>query len=145
MSAAARDGKGKKVRREPESGSPEAMYEADLLAGSVVHIVMGMMETNGISQRELARRLGVSEARVSRLLHDSENLKLSTAAALGRAVGIRFGVVPIPFRDRSETPAAEDPPPPRWIAEERRLVAETTSASGPPPQPKRRAGARDGS
>jgi transcriptional regulator with XRE-family HTH domain len=113
------------------------MYEADLLASSVLHVVKGMMEDNKISQRELARRLGVSEARVSRLLNDSENLKLSVVAALGRAVGIRFGVVPLPYDDRSGTPAADDPPPPRWIAEERRLVAQAKSASLPPPQPKR--------
>lgn len=143
MSASAKAERAKNARREPASTSPEAMYEADLLAGSVIHIVKGMMETHGISQRELARRLGVSEARVSRLLHDSENLKLSMVAALGRAVGIRFGVAPIPFSDRSGTPAVEDPPAPRWIAKERRLVAQMTSASGPPPQPKHRAGARD--
>jgi transcriptional regulator with XRE-family HTH domain len=138
VSAAPKDGKGGKPRPEPQSSSPEALYEADLLASSVVHVVKGMMEAGQISQRELARRLGVSEARVSRLLHDSENLKLSVVAALGRAVGIRFGLVPIPFDDRSGTPAADDPPPPRWIAEERRLGASATSASGPPPQPKRR-------
>lgn len=137
MSPAAKAGEGK-PRREPESSSPASMYEADLLATSVIHVVTGMMEAGGISQRELARRLGVSEARVSRLLHDSENLQLSVVAALGRAVGIRFGLVPIPFEDRSGTPAAKDPPPPRWIGEERRLVARTTSASGPPPQPQRR-------
>lgn len=126
------------ARRKPESSSLGTVYEVDLLAGSVIQVVKGLMETHGISQRELARRLGVSEARVSRLLHDSENMKLSMVAALGRAVGIRFGVAPIPFADRSETPAAGDPPPPRWIAGQRRLIAESTSASGPRPQPRRR-------
>ncbi|MGC1853296.1 MAG: helix-turn-helix transcriptional regulator [Solirubrobacterales bacterium] len=112
-------------------------YEAELLADSVIQVVRGLMETNGITQRELADRLRVSEARVSRILNDSENLKLSMVAALGRAVGVRFALAPIPFAHRAETPAADDPPPPRWLASQRRLIAETTSASGPRSRPKR--------
>lgn len=134
----------KKVRREPESNSLGTIYEVEMLAGSVIQIVKGLMKTNDISQRELAKRLGVSEARVSRILHDSENMKLSVVAALGRAVGVRFAVAPIPFADRSETPAAGDPPAPRWIASQRRLIAESTSAFGPRPQPQRRTALKEG-
>lgn len=137
MSGKAKARSGGRTPRESESNSLGTLYEVDLLAGSVLQVVKGLMKDHGISQRELADRLGVSEARVSRLLHDSENLKLSMVAALGRAVGIRFALAPIPFADRSETPAAGDPPPPRWIAGQRRLVAESTSAAGPHPQPKR--------
>jgi plasmid maintenance system antidote protein VapI len=86
LSPAAEAG-GESPHREPESSSARTMYEADLLARSVIHVVKGMMEAGGISQWEFARRLGVSEARVSRLLHDSENLQLSDPAALGRAAG----------------------------------------------------------
>jgi transcriptional regulator with XRE-family HTH domain len=140
MSPTAKPGAGGETRREPESSSLGTMFEVDLLAGSVIQVVKGLMESHGISQKELARRLGVSEPRVSQILRDGENMKLSMVAALGRAVGIRFAVAPIPFADRSRTPAAEDPPPPRWIASQRRLVAETTTAAGPRPQPKRRPG-----
>lgn len=135
MSPRATRGAGKD-RAETESMSIRTGYETELLADSVIQVVRGLMETNGISQRELADRLRVSEARVSRLLNDSENMKLSMVAAMGRAVGVRFALAPIPFDDRAETPAAEDPPPPRWIASQRRLIAETTSASGPRTRPK---------
>jgi transcriptional regulator with XRE-family HTH domain len=132
--AAARKNAKGMVRREPESNSLATAYEVDLLAGSVMQVVKGLMKTHAISQRELADRLGVSEARVSRVLNDSENMKLSMVAALGRAVGVRFAVAPIPFADRDQTPAAGDPPPPRWLASQRRLVSESTSASGPRPK-----------
>lgn len=122
---------------ETESTSLHTQYEVELLAGSVIQVVKGLMEANGISQRQLAERLRVSEARVSRILNDSENMKLSMVAALGRAVGVRFALAPIPFEDRDGTPAAEDPPPPRWLASRRRRLAQTVSASGLPSRPKR--------
>jgi transcriptional regulator with XRE-family HTH domain len=121
--------------RELESNSSGTLYEVELLADSVILVVKGLMKENGISQRELARRLGVSEARVSRILNDTENMKLSVIAALGRAVGVRFALAPIPFSDRSQTPAAADPPAPKWIAGLRRQLSETTNASGPQPRP----------
>jgi AraC-like DNA-binding protein len=124
-----------KDRAETESTSIRTGYETELLADSVIQVVKGLMETNGISQRELADRLRVSEARVSRILNDSENMTLTRGAARGRAVGVRFALAPIPFDDREDTPAAGDPPPPRWLASQRRLVSETTSASGPRPRP----------
>lgn len=121
--------------RELESNSSGTLYEVELLADSVILVVKGLMQENEISQRELARRLGVSEARVSRILHGTENMKLSVVAALGRAVGVRFGLAPIPFSDRSQTPAAGDPPAPRWIAGLRRRLADTASAEGSRPRP----------
>jgi transcriptional regulator with XRE-family HTH domain len=134
MNASAKKSENGKAARDLESNSIGTRYEVELLADSVIGVVKGLMKTHGISQRQLADRLGVSEARVSRILNDSENMKLSMVAALGRAVGVRFALAPIPFADRSETPAAGDPPAPRWIASQRRLVSETTSASGPRPR-----------
>lgn len=125
------------ARPETESESIRTEFETELLADAVIQVIKGMMEAHGISQRELAERLRVSQARVSRILNDSENMKLSMVAALGRVVGVRFALVPIPFEDRSDTPAATDPPPPRWLAGLRRLVANSTSASGPAPKPGR--------
>ena len=77
----------------------------------------------GLTQRELASRLGVSEARVSRLLNGRENLTLRTIADLGWATGLRFDLVAVPFEDRTGTPAADDPPPPRWLARHAGLIA----------------------
>jgi transcriptional regulator with XRE-family HTH domain len=112
--------------------APRVTYERELLSGSVIDTVGGLLEAHGIPQKELARRLGVSEARVSRILGGGENLTLNTVAALGRALGVRFAIVPIPFEDRADTPAADDPPPPRWLAHQRRAVAESPTAPGPP-------------
>ncbi|HEX3239202.1 MAG TPA: helix-turn-helix transcriptional regulator [Solirubrobacterales bacterium] len=116
---------------ELESRSAETGYEVELLADAVIGVVRGLMESNRISQKELADRLRVSEARVSRILNgDGANMKLSMVAALGRAVGVRFALAPIPFADREGSPAAVDGPPPRWLARQRRLIAETTVAVG---------------
>jgi transcriptional regulator with XRE-family HTH domain len=48
------------------------------------------MEELGISQTELARRLGVGDAAVSRVLGEARNLRLSTIADYGTALGVRF-------------------------------------------------------
>lgn len=123
---------GKKGGASTESASPETLYEVELLNGSVLQTVLSLMDAAGITQRELARRLKVSDARVSRILNGSENLRLSTVAALGRAVGVRFALAAIPFADRSDSPAAEDPPPPRWLASQRRELADSSPAAGMP-------------
>jgi transcriptional regulator with XRE-family HTH domain len=117
---------------ETESSSPETLHEVELLNGSVLQTILGLMDANDVSQRELARRLKVSDARVSRILNGSENLRLSTVAALGRAMGIRFMVAAAPFENPAETPAAGDDPPPRWLAGQRRLVGNTSSVPGMP-------------
>lgn len=77
----------------------------------------------GLTQRELARRLEVSEARVSRLLNGRENLTLRTIADLGWATGLRFDLVAVPFEDRTGTPAETDPPPPRWLGRHAGFIA----------------------
>ncbi len=92
-----------------------------------------MLESHGISQRELARRLDMDEAQVSRILGGRTNVTLKTIAELGWALGLRFGLTPIPFDDRSETPAAADPDPPKWLARLRRRIADTRTASAPTP------------
>lgn len=108
------------------------VYEQELLSGKITQIVGGLLETHGITRRELARRLGVGESRVTRILNGTENLTLETVAALGLALGLRFAIVPLPLEDRDDTPAAADPPPPRWLAGQRRLVAGQKVAEAPP-------------
>jgi transcriptional regulator with XRE-family HTH domain len=103
--------------------SPRLIYERELLFGEAIETVAALLESQGISQRELAERMGRSEARVSRILNGGENTTLKTIADLGYALGIRFTCVPIPFADRSGTPAADDPPAPAWIARQRRSRA----------------------
>lgn len=90
-------------------------YEEELLVGEATETVAGMLVSAKITQRDLARRLGVSEGRVSQILSGGENLTLRSLAALGWALGLRFRVDPVPMADRRGTPAQTDPPAPAWL------------------------------
>jgi transcriptional regulator with XRE-family HTH domain len=119
-----------------EPPAPRRAFERQLLFGEAVETVSALLASNELSQKELARRLGVGEARVSRILNGRENATLKTIADLGWALGIRFALVPIPFDDRDATPAAEDPPPPKWLTAQRRRLAGRAKAKGPAPRPR---------
>lgn len=47
----------------------------------------GLMQEQGISKTDLARRLGVSQPYVTRVLKGSDNLTVGTMVKLARAVG----------------------------------------------------------
>jgi transcriptional regulator with XRE-family HTH domain len=111
--------------------SPRLVYERELLFGEAIETVAALLESQGISQRELAKRIGRSEARVSRILKGGENTTLKTIADLGYALGIRFSLVPMPFDERTGTPAADDPPAPEWVARQRRSRAGGSLAKVP--------------
>ena len=55
------------------------------------------MQEQGITQRELARRLGRSEPWISRVLNGRENTTLKTVAELAWALGLRVRLVPEPL------------------------------------------------
>ena len=99
-------------------------YEGELLCAEVVEHLRALAADLGVTQHELARRLGVSDARVSRIMTGRENLTLRTIAELGWALGARFEVVAAPFKDRTDSPAEHDPLPPRWLYGHARLVAQ---------------------
>jgi transcriptional regulator with XRE-family HTH domain len=106
-----------------------------MLYGEAIETVAALLVSSDITRRELARRLKVSEARITRILNGRENTTLKTIADLGWALGMRFAFVPIPYEDRDGTPAAADPPPPRWLASIRRRIAAMTGAPGPSAKP----------
>jgi transcriptional regulator with XRE-family HTH domain len=92
-------------------------YEEELLLGEATENVTALLRSLEISQRELARRLGVSEARVSQIVSGAENLTLRSVAALGWALGIRFELDPVSMSraERQGTPAEQDARPPDWL------------------------------
>jgi antitoxin component HigA of HigAB toxin-antitoxin module len=90
-------------------------FERELLYGEATEALSALMTSQGISQRELAERLGISRGRVSQILSGRENLTLKTLAEVGWALGVRFEVSPF-AADREGTPALADPPPPSWIS-----------------------------
>lgn len=55
------------------------------------------MHEQGISQRDLARRLGRSEPWISRVLNGRENTTLKTVAELAWALGLRVRLAPEPI------------------------------------------------
>jgi hypothetical protein len=101
----------------------DGAFERELLVSETTETLRALMSELSLTQRDLARRLGVSDARLSRVMSGQANLTLGTLAEIGWAVGMRFEVVVVPLEDRSRTPAADDPPPPRWILQHARLVA----------------------
>lgn len=90
-------------------------FEEELLFGEATDTVAGMMVSSGVSQKELARRLGVTKGRVSQILSGGENLTLRSLAALGWALGLRFEFKAIAVPNRQGTPAETDPHAPEWL------------------------------
>lgn len=101
-------------RHEPEERTASRELERALLAGQAADLLAELRGSLGLTQRELAQRIGVTESRVSQVLAGSENLTLASLAELGWAMGVRFELVPAPVADRATTPAADDLPP-RWL------------------------------
>lgn len=54
--------------------------------------VLNLMEAEGVTQKELARRLGVTHSLVSQWLHSKHNWTLSTLERIGEALGYTFVV-----------------------------------------------------
>lgn len=92
-------------------------FEEEYLYGEATDTVAALLESLGLSQKELAQRLGVSKGRVSQILSGEENLTLRSLAALGWALGVRFELNPQPMQDRGGTPAEGDPSPPEWLSQ----------------------------
>ncbi|MGA9762400.1 MAG: helix-turn-helix transcriptional regulator [Gaiellaceae bacterium] len=91
-------------------------FEEELLIAETTDTIEGLLTSLDLNQKELAHRLGVSEARVSQIL-SGENVTLRSLAAVGWALGIRMELEPIPMSadDRVGTPAVSDRPAPAWL------------------------------
>src|SRR5438876_1124565 len=103
--------------RAPDVVAKRRKSERDLLCQQVKQTLGSLIETLGLTQAQLALRLDVSDARISRILNRHENLTLRSLADIGWATGARFELVPFPLSDRMGTPAAGDPPPPAFLVE----------------------------
>jgi transcriptional regulator with XRE-family HTH domain len=101
----------------PALKDPEVrrVFEEEFLVGEATDTIAGMLESLGITQRELGERIGVSPGRVSQILSGEENLTLRSLGALAWALGVRFELRPVPMADRIGTPAVDDPPAPVWL------------------------------
>ncbi len=70
---------------------PEAEDVAGVL-GTIRAQLLAAAREEGVSTREMARRLGVSAAAVSRQLRSDRDLRVSTAVLLARALNRRWHV-----------------------------------------------------
>ena len=70
--------------------APRALDEHELLVKSARKVLFRAMLEKGLSQRELADRMGQTEGQVSRVLHSNDTMNLRTFARLSEAVGVRF-------------------------------------------------------
>ena len=64
----------------------DAVYQTEALALSVGSEIRRIMKQRGLTGLELAKRLGVSSAYVSRLLNDNPNLTLKSLAKISVAL-----------------------------------------------------------
>ncbi len=67
-----------------------AAYEHERVVSAFTNDIARIMREQGISQAELARRLGVSRARVSQLLQHRSSPTLSTMVLVAHALGSRL-------------------------------------------------------
>src|SRR2546429_5771877 len=92
-------------------------YDEELLVAEATETICALVEELGITQRELADRLRVSEGRISQILSGGRNLTLRSLAGLGWALGVKFDLAPLALsaEQRIGTPAINDPAPPAWL------------------------------
>jgi hypothetical protein len=90
-------------------------FEEELLIGDATDTLEALLGSLKLTQRELARRLNISDGRVSQILAGTGNLTLRSLAAVGWALGMRFEIQPKPMSNRIGTPAQNDRPAPAWL------------------------------
>ena len=88
--------------------SSQIEYRHELAISSFTHDVARVMFEKGISQSELARRMGVSRARVSQLMQHRSSPTLRTMVQVAEALGCNVipVVVPAVATQAAETEAA---------------------------------------
>lgn len=104
----------------PRHPKRRRVYEQERLIAEVTENILALLAAAGVSQRELAGRLGITEARVSHIVR-GRNLGLRSLSDIAWALGYRFELVPVPS-EREGTPARNDPEPPTWLDDLRREI-----------------------
>jgi transcriptional regulator with XRE-family HTH domain len=91
-----------RVRERVEKKRQDPEYQAEKLSLAVTEEIARLMVEQEVSKADLARRLGVSKARVTHLLNGTPNMTLKTIAAASAALGTEVSL-------RLERTSASDP------------------------------------
>mgnify|MGYP006281445681 CR=1 FL=1 len=67
-------------------------YRAECLYNDITAQILDCMRERHITRAELAKRMDVSEARVSRMFSETQNFTLATVAKLALALGVEIEV-----------------------------------------------------
>jgi transcriptional regulator with XRE-family HTH domain len=116
----------------PDALDESRVFEEEYLFGDATDTISAILKSKGITQKELAARLGVSAARVSQIVSGDENLTLRSLASIGWALGVRFQLAPVVIEDQATTPAWSDDPHPKWLPRLAERVEETARAGQSP-------------
>jgi transcriptional regulator with XRE-family HTH domain len=88
------------------SGPLSIEGEAEYRKQWVVHELLGLMEEQGITRAELARRMEVQPSRVTSILSGTNNFTIDTLVRAGRAVGADIELHFVPMKkDKGQTQA----------------------------------------
>lgn len=103
------------------AASPDLMkeFQRERLATEITELISRLMEEQGMSRADLAKRLGVSRARVTMMLRHGTNLTVNTIADIFTALNRTVRAVDRPLAVSN---------PPLLVMESTNSLAATTSA-----------------
>lgn len=91
-----------------EATPPEVNLQVDL-AFQIANRIYELLEQKGMTQKDLARRLGKTETEVSRWLNGTHNLTLASIAKL--SIALEANIIQIPHATAEARPYAFDDQP----------------------------------
>jgi|GEM_PF-2768517 len=83
--------------------------EAEVRKQAIVDELLVLMESQGISRAELARRMDVQPSRVTSILSGANNFTINTLVEAARAVGSRVEIHFVPAAKSAGNPRAARP------------------------------------
>lgn len=92
------------VRRTTDTGSFAEAFEKRLISRKIVKELMVLRATHGLSQKDIAERLGCTQSRISKLeLTSDTDLRIGDLAEYANAVGLRMSII---LEPKGPTPVA---------------------------------------
>lgn len=107
----------------PKNNQEAVIFAVEELRASVQYDILRHLKTAGISQAQLAARMGVSAAWISQLLSDDANLTLESVAKVYAALGQKCSVVAeAAVEERRAQPEFRAPIATLWKVEAEKVV-----------------------